>query len=76
MYQELRSGGRRVMVRTEDWKLVEFMDARIPEREGALYNLRTDPGECWNLWSDPAYREVVEALRTRAAMWDPSTKIG
>jgi len=76
MYDELRSGGRRVMVRTEDWKLVEFMDARVQEREGALYNLRTDPGERWNLWSDPDYREVVEALRTRAAMWDPSTKTG
>jgi len=75
MYDELRTGGRRVMVRTEDWKLVEFMDARVPDRDGALYNLRTDPGERWNLWSDPDYRELLVALRNRAAKWDPSTSL-
>lgn len=76
MYDELRSGGRRVMVRTAQWKLVEFMDARLPERDGALYHLANDPGERWNLWTDPDYAEVIAALRAAAAAWDATTAAG
>ena len=75
MYDELRSGGRRVMVRTEDWKLVEFMDERIADRDGALYNLRTDPWERWSLWRDPDYADLIQALRAAAGRWDPSTDV-
>jgi len=70
-YEELRrGGGRRVMVRTREWKLVFFMDERVPGEDGALYQLRNDPWEQRNLYGDPAYRSVVEELKRMAREWD------
>ncbi len=70
-YEELRRrGGRRVMVRTRDWKLVFFMDERVPEEDGSLYRLPADPWEQHNLYGDPAYSGVVEELKRMAREWD------
>jgi len=71
MYDELRHGtGRRVMVRTREWKLIAFMDARVEEKDGALYHLQTDPGETKNLFGDPKYAGVVARLEDLARQWD------
>ena len=71
IYPELRQGGgRRVMVRTQDWKLVYFMDERIQDEDAALYDLRVDPYEQKNLAQDPAYQSIVEELKGMARAWD------
>ena len=49
------------MVRTEDWKLVHFVD----HDEGQLFDLNEDPEEVENLWHDPDYREVKRDLHDR-----------
>lgn len=73
MYAELRGGGRRVMVRTPEWKLEEFMDPRISEPDGALYNLAEDPGERFNRFTDPASASILAKIRELARDWDAST---
>jgi iduronate 2-sulfatase len=74
MYDELRQGGgRRVMVRTKEWKLVWFMDERVADKDGALYNLRQDPDERVNLYGRPAYADVVEHLEQLGREWDWAT---
>ena len=71
IYEELRKdGGRRVMVRTQEWKLVFFMDERIQSEHRSLYNLRTDPDEQHNLARDPKYAATLEKLRKMAGRWD------
>lgn len=45
------------MVRTENWKLCYYTD-----QPGELYNLRRDPGERVNLWTDPEALEMRERL--------------
>jgi arylsulfatase A-like enzyme len=71
MYTELRQGtGRRVMVRTRDWKLIYFMDSRVADKDGALYNLKKDPHEQVNLYNRPGYRRVIRRLETLAEKWD------
>jgi len=71
MYDELRTGtGRRVMVRTKEWKLIYFMDALVKDKDGALYNLLKDPGEIDNLYNDPKYKHVIEYLEGLAKKWD------
>ena len=63
-YDELRKdGGRRVMVRTQEWKLVFLMDQRIQHQERSLYNLRRDPDEQDNLAGDPAYAAPWKSWR-------------
>ncbi len=51
------------MVRSDDWKLVHFVDCG----EGQLFDLRSDPDEVVNLWDDAAYvanrRELLDVLR-------------
>lgn len=51
------------MVRSQDWKLVHFLD----EPWGQLFNLADDPGEVHNLWDDPAHaakkQELLDVLR-------------
>lgn len=42
-----------IMRRNHDWKQVIY----VGDDEGELYDLRSDPGETTNLWSDPAHRE-------------------
>jgi arylsulfatase A-like enzyme len=71
IYDELRQGGgRRVMVRTKDWKLVFFMDERLEDQDPALYHLMTDPYEQQNLAHDPQYEDVVAKLISMARKWD------
>ncbi len=71
MYPELRQGtGRRVMVRTKQWKLVFFMDRRVTEKDGALYDLKNDPWEQTNLYSDPRHAATVRRLEKLAQRWD------
>jgi arylsulfatase A-like enzyme len=71
MYKELRRDtGRRVMVRTKGWKLVFFMDDRVKDKDGALYDLRNDPWEQRNLYGDPRYNDRVKELEALAGRWD------
>jgi arylsulfatase A-like enzyme len=75
VYEELRdTGGRRVMVRTMDWKLVFFMDERRPEKDGVLYDLKNDPGETMNLYNNPKNRATVLRLEELAVAWDKRTR--
>ena len=71
MYRELREGtGRRVMVRTKEWKLIYFMDSRVRDKDGALYNLLTDPHEQVNLYGRPEHARVIRRLEALAEKWD------
>jgi len=71
MYTELRQGtGRRVMVRTKQWKLIYFMDNRVKDKDGALYNLKKDPHEQLNLYDKPEYAPVIRRLEKLAQKWD------
>jgi arylsulfatase A-like enzyme len=51
------------MVRSRDWKLVHFLDSP----EGQLFDLKNDPDEVKNLWSDADHidmrRELLDELR-------------
>jgi arylsulfatase A-like enzyme len=74
MYEELRQrSGRRVMVRTREWKLDWFMDERVADKDGALYNLQRDPNERVNLYGRPEYADVVEYLERLCYEWDRAT---
>lgn len=74
MYDELRhDSGRQVMVRTKEWKLIEFRDPRVKDKDGALYDLKNDPGETTNLFGDPAHQETVKMLEDRIAAWERET---
>ena len=46
------------MVRSDDWKLVHFVDCS----EGQLFDLRSDPEETVNLWDDPVHDDRKRAL--------------
>jgi arylsulfatase A-like enzyme len=71
MYQELREGsGRRVMVRTKEWKLIYFMDERVTDKDGALYNLKKDRDEKENLYNKPQYKDIIKQLEGLAEKWD------
>jgi arylsulfatase A-like enzyme len=71
MYEELRQrSGRRVMVRTKEWKLIWFMDERTEDKDGALYNLKDDPEEKVNLYRRPEHADVIEYLERLCHEWD------
>ncbi len=53
------------MVRTQDWKLVHFLD----EPFGQLFHLSTDPDEIDDLWDDPEYVERKRALLDTLREW-------
>ena len=60
------------MVRTRDWKL-----CLLGRGQGELYDLKRDPGEATNLFTDPAHAATVADLRGRlakhaAAVGDPA----
>ncbi len=69
MYPELRGTGRRVMVRTERWKMVIFLDDRVADEDGCLYGLENDPGETTNLFRAKEHEPVVRELRELARGW-------
>ncbi|MBN2133809.1 MAG: sulfatase-like hydrolase/transferase [Sedimentisphaerales bacterium] len=70
MYEELRQrSGRRVMVRTKEWKMIWFMDERTEDKDGALYNLKEDPGETENLYDRPEYTPVIQYLERLCREW-------
>ena len=46
------------MVRSNDWKLVHFLD----EPSGQLFDLNNDPDEVKNLWDDPEHAEKKQEL--------------
>ena len=74
MYDELRvNSGRQVMIRTREWKLIEFRDPRAKDRDGALYDLKSDPGETANLFASPAHQEIVATLEARLTAWERET---
>ncbi|MDF1850797.1 MAG: sulfatase-like hydrolase/transferase [Verrucomicrobiales bacterium] len=60
-----------VMVRSEDWKLVEIYGSDEVEggREGMLFDFRSDPREENNLWNDPEYESVRQELREALLAW-------
>ena len=60
----------RVMVRTKEWKLIYFMDERVQDKDGALYNLKDDPGETQNLYGRAEYKGIVKGLEALAEKWD------
>jgi arylsulfatase A-like enzyme len=71
MYEELREeSGRRVMVRTKEWKLIYFMDERVADKDGALYNLKKDKDEKENLYNKPQYKHIINELEGLAEKWD------
>lgn len=74
MYDELRQrSGRRVMARTKEWKLIWFMDERVADKDGALYNLKDDPDERVNLYGRPEHAGVIEYLERLGLEWDRAT---
>lgn len=74
MYDELRRGsGRRVMVRTKQWKLIWFMDDRVADKDAALYNLKDDPDEKVNLYDRSEYAHVTAYLERLCRQWDRAT---
>ncbi|TDD14976.1 sulfatase [Kribbella turkmenica] len=65
-YDELNSvtqSGVSRMLRRGDWKLLYDVLGR-----GELYDLRSDPMELENLWSDPAY-ELVRSRMVEELLW-------
>jgi arylsulfatase A-like enzyme len=52
------------MVRDRQWKYVWNATA-----EDELYDLEHDPGELWNLVTNPAYLEELRRLRRRLIVW-------
>ena len=53
------------MVRTDDWKLVHFVD----HDEGMLFDLNEDPDEMENRWDDPAVQDKKRELRDTLLNW-------
>ena len=61
--------GRRIMVRSKQWKMIYFRDARVPSEDGALYDMVGDSGETKNLYNDAEYAEVVSMMKNRVSDW-------
>ncbi len=53
------------MVRDANWKLVHFLD----EPWGQLFDLKADPDEVNNLWTDPAYDKQKQRLLAELREW-------
>lgn len=58
-------GAYQTMIRTQDWKLVHFMDSD----EGLLFDLQSDPLEEVNLWDDPSHAEIKQQLLLDLLNW-------
>jgi len=61
-------GGRRVMVRTQRWKMCCFVNQA--NRDGDLYDLKADPGETKNLFLDKNYSPVISKLSRLLSEWN------
>ncbi len=71
MYDELRhDSGRRVMVRTRKWKLIYFKDPRVTDKDGALYDLESDPAERFNLYNMPEHKDTIAGFEALVDKWD------
>ena len=53
------------MVRTDDWKLVHFVD----HDDGELFDLNDDPGETENRWDDPKVQDVKRTFLDTLLEW-------
>ena len=53
------------MVRTDDWKLVHFVD----HDDGQLFDLNDDPEEEHNRWDDPDLQDKKQDLLNRLLEW-------
>ena len=59
-----------MMVRTKEWKLIYFMDERVADKDGALYNLKKDRDEKENLYNKGQYKDIIKQLENLAEKWD------
>ena len=66
-YQGWRDADRQVMVRDGEWKLSAFVPAGA-SADGALYNLRRDPAERVNLFSNEP--QTVARLMGLIEQWE------
>ncbi len=61
------------MLRTDDWKLVLYLDADGRPLDGGsrhgLFHLATDPGELTNLYGKPSIQNIQHELETRLRAW-------
>jgi len=70
----------RRMVRTHDWKLWIFCQAKpgqekyVEARPTALYHISEDPGEEHNLADDPAYAKARKEMTDRMLSWMKDVK--
>lgn len=62
--------GLRTMIRTHDWKLVFWRDQPF----GELYDLRSDPEELYNLYTDKSYDETRLELTSQLLAWQTANK--
>ncbi len=53
------------MIRSEQWKLVHFVD----HPDGQLFDLLADPQELHNLWDDPAHQATRRGLIEEILRW-------
>ena len=54
-----------IMMRGKDHKLVYY----IGQESGELYDLKTDPDELWNIWSEPAASETKSQMLVTLLEW-------
>ena len=59
------------MIRNREWKLVHFLHMKC----GQLFNLRDDPSEVNNLWSDPSVADVKQDLLDKLLEWHIESQI-
>ena len=53
------------MIRSDDWKLVHFVDSE----DGQRFDLQNDPDEVNNLWADPAHADKKRELLDVFLRW-------
>ena len=66
--------GRRVMIRTEEWKMIYFLDPRVADEDGSLYNLKKDPNETRNLFYKKQFVGVIAKLKKLVDEWNAGAR--
>ena len=62
----IQTGAEFIMMRRDDkWKIVLYLD----DTYGELYDLKADPHEKKNLWTDDSLAETRERLRADSLLW-------